>query len=350
MWNIIGNERAVSFLGRSVARNTLAHAYLIAGAPHTGKMTLALRLAQAVNCGASEPPCLECASCRRIATGVHTDVLALRLESDPGSEDTKAKTEISTAYIKDLQQQASLPPFEGRRKVFIIDGAEMLSLEAANRLLKTLEEPPPHVLFILLTADEASVPATVVSRCQHVDLAPVAASEIEAALTARGVEGGKARLLARLSRGCPGWAFSALQDGTLLTRRAERLEELFEVIEGDYETRFGVAERLASGFSRDRAGVYDTLDLWLGWWRDLLLVKTGAAGAVTNIDYEASLSTQAQALSLDQITSAIRELGEAGARLRLNGNARLVLEVLMLHIPRKEERGGAQLAAQFANG
>lgn len=329
MWQVVGHKKVLSLLQRGLEQNNLSHAYLLVGPPHVGKMTLAVNLAQALNCEAKKSPCSECASCQRIATGKHADVQVIGLASDGNS------TEISIDQIRDMQSSASLPPFEGKCKVFIIDGAEFLSIEAANCLLKTLEEPVGKVVFILLTVDEQFLPATVVSRCQRLDLAPLALAEMEVALESRGVELQKSRLLSRLCHGCLGWAIMAASDTGLLEQRAERLGRLFEAMDGDYEVRFAYAAELATDFSRSRELVQGVLDLWLDWWRDLLLIKSGAKDAITNVDHEAKLISQSEVYSLTQINDVIKSILAAGEQLRLNASPRLVLEVLMLNIPRR---------------
>ncbi|MFQ5997657.1 MAG: ATP-binding protein, partial [Dehalococcoidales bacterium] len=182
MWQVVGQDRVVSLLRRSLEKESLAHAYLLVGPPHVGKMTLALNLAQALNCEAAERPCGECAPCQKIASANHADVQVIGLISEENSAEAKLRTEISIDQIRQMQHSASLPPFEGKYKIFIIEEAEFLSTEAANCLLKTLEEPVGSVIFILLTANDRLLPQTVVSRCQRLELAPLAANEVEAAL------------------------------------------------------------------------------------------------------------------------------------------------------------------------
>lgn len=344
MWNIIGHERAVSYLDRSLTSGGIGHAYLLSGPPRVGKMAVAVQLAQALNCPGPQTPCLECVSCHRIGEGRHADVQVIACEA-PSSPDTKAKTEISIEQVRDMQAQSALSPFEGRCRVFIIDGVEYLSLEAANRMLKTLEEPPAHVVFILLTANDEFVPATLVSRCQRLELMPVATTELEAALIQRSIEPERARLLARLSHGRPGWALSAIGGPALLEQRAGRLEKFFEIINGGYESRFDYAAGLAEDFGKNRRSVVELLDLWADWWRDLLLVKAGAGGNMRNFDYRAEAVAQAGGLTIPQIKSTIQEILSAGEALRRNANARLALEVLMLNIPKKEGRGARKAAA-----
>ncbi len=333
MWQIIGQSRAVSLLQRSLEAKSLAHAYLFVGPPHVGKMTLAQNLAQALNCTANDPPCGECDSCRKIGAASHADVQVIGLEQNGSSAEAKF---ISIDQIRQIQHSASLPPFEGRYKAFIIESAENLSTEAANCLLKTLEEPAEGVVFMLLAASDSLLPETVVSRCQKLELTPLAAAEVESALSSRGIEPTRAGLLARLSHGCPGWALTAAADESLLQQRNEVLDSLLELIRGDYDQRFAYAARLAAQFSQNRGAVYGVLELWQDYWRDLLLVKVGCPEMITNIDHQTTLAGMADGYRLAQIKGAIDSIRAAGEQLRQNVNPQLALEVLLLDLPGKE--------------
>jgi len=338
MWQVVGQTRAVSLLQRSLETESLAHAYLFVGPAHVGKMTMALNLAQALNCEADGPPCGQCASCQKVAAVKHADLQIIGLSRDEDSAEAKPRSEISIDQIRQIQHSASLPPFEGRYKVFIIERAEFLSIEAANCLLKTLEEPSGKVIFILLTTNEKLLPATVVSRCQRVELLPLAVGEVEAFLSSRwGIEPQKAKLLGRLSRGFLGLAVQAFDD-RMLQQRAEHLDELLNIINADYEERFTCAAQMTTQFNQNRGLVQEKLDLWLDWWRDLLLIKAGCSDIITNVDQLATLTEMAKSYNLAQIKAFISSIRAAGEQLRQNASPQLVLETLMFDIPGEEKR------------
>lgn len=331
MWQVVGHEKAVASLDRSLKDGKLSHAYLFVGPKHVGKITLAMNLAQALNCDGEEKPCGHCPQCLRIRERKHADVQVIALDG---------RTEIGIDHIREMQHAANLRPFEGRYRVFIIDGAEHLSHEAANCLLKTLEEPPPNVELILLAINERLLLPTVLSRCHRLELSPLSTTVVEQALILRwGVPQEQAMVLARLCSGCLGWAVAAASDEGLLSQRREKLDKLCHLARVGRGERFTYAAQLANQFSSNREAVHELLSLWLGWWRDLLLIKGGGGSFITNVDQEPTLQSQAQGYSLREIKGFIQSLNQARQQLEHNANPRLVLEVLMLDLPRgKEER------------
>jgi DNA polymerase-3 subunit delta' len=333
MWQTIGQPEALALLEHSLSTGNLAHAYLFTGAPNIGKTTLALDLARAVNCQGSEPPCSECQSCHRITDGKHTDTTIISLNSAKDSGEAKSRVEISIDDIRELQHSASLPPYEGKCKIFIIDGAEYLSTEAANCLLKTIEEPPPHIMILLLTAEEPRLLPTVVSRCQRIELKPMPSAEIERILIeSHGVDCDRARLLAGLSHGCLGWALRVSANDSYLTQRTQRLTEMFSLIDAGWEERFSYAAKLGN----DRKSAEEIIKLWLVWWRDVMLNKCGCKQTTTNVDYTSKLEEWAQVLSLLEIRNFIDSLRQSLNQIAVNANLRLVFEILMLNMPKKE--------------
>lgn len=336
MWRVIGQEKALTLFKHSLAEGNLAHAYLIVGPPQVGKGTLALNLAQVLNCQGAEPPCGQCQSCLRINKGSHADVQIISLTSGESSTRGKVQFEISIDQVREIQRGANLPPFEGKYKVYIFDGAENLSTEAANCLLKLLEEPPPQVVFLLLTSEERRILPTVASRCHRLELKPMAIAEVRKVLSeSYGVPIDRADFLARLSRGCFGWALRALEDDSQLKERDQAIAELISVVEGGWEERFNYVAELAPRFERERRSGWKVIELWLMWWRDLILVKTGLGDAVINIDYRSTLEEWTRQFSLTQITDFVISLQETLEQIYHNVNPRLALEAMMLDMPMK---------------
>ena len=334
MWKTIGHDRAVTSLRRGLELGRTSHAYLVTGPAHVGKMTLALDLAAALNCVGSDGPCGQCSQCRRISGGLHADVRVIGLEGEDAPQG-RWRVSISIDQVREVQREANLKPFEGRCRMFIFNGAEHLSEEAANSLLKLLEEPPEQVVLVLLTSDARTLPATIVSRCQLLELRPLPmATVVEVLREGHGADPATATEIARLSGGRLGWALDALARPELLRNRTERLRAIEQTVGAGLEDRFSYATALASSFLRSREVAREELRLWLDWWRDLLLVKEGAADYVTNLSRDDTLTEMAGSMTSAEISYAITSVLETWEHLERNVNARLALEELMLVLPR----------------
>jgi len=323
MWDVIGHEWVIRIWQRGLAEGRLAHAYLLVGPPQIGKRTLALALAQALNCTGPEPPCGQCSSCQKIGRGVHPDVRVVIPERDV----------LRIDQIRSLQREASLAPYEGRYRVYILRTVEKATPEAANCLLKTLEEPPPRVVLVLTAVTQAALLPTLISRCQIMLLRPLSLKETEEALVNRWqVPLERAALLARLSGGRLGWAVTATKDDSPLKRRAMRLAELHELLQQKRVPRLGYVERLTKTCSQEM--LLETLDWWAGWWRDVLLIRAGCPAQIANVDYRSVLEEHARRYELTTAHKAVADTLMVADWLTRNVNARLALEVLMLRFPR----------------
>ncbi|MBO20168.1 MAG: hypothetical protein CL732_06485 [Chloroflexi bacterium] len=333
MWTTYGQDHLLRQLEPGLRQGRQSHAYLLVGPPQVGKMSLAINLAQAVNClEGPGVPCGSCTQCTRIAQGHHADIRVLI--PGEGENARSARFAIGIVDVHEVLRRVSLNPFEGATNVVIVDGAESLTEDAANALLKMLEEPPPQVMFLLLTANESAVLATIRSRCQSLTLTPMSKDNmVERLVTERQVTNEEAEHLFRLSRGCLGWAINALDDSQILEQRQADLEKMREALDAGLETRFTYANEVASLFGSDRDAAKALLALWLRWWRDLLLIKEGAEEFLQNADHADSLRRQASSLSTAQIVRFINDLTQTLSNLDSNVSPRLAMEVLMLNLP-----------------
>jgi DNA polymerase-3 subunit delta' len=322
-WGIVGHAWAVKLLRQAAEAGTVSHAYLFVGLPGVGKTTLALALASALLCQGEDAPCGDCRGCRLVASGNHPDLHVVESER-PGAS-------LKIDQVRDLQRQLSLTPLEGRWRVAVLRRFEEATISAANALLKTLEEPASYVVLVVLATDADTLLPTIVSRCQQVPLRPVPASQVEQALVERwGAEPKQAELLAHLSGGRLGWAVRTLEDSGGLQRRSQRLDELGNLLSAPITERFRYANRLA----RDPVAVQETLDLWLGWWRDVLLLAAKAEAPLINVDRQSVLRDHAHRFGVDRSTAMVEALRSAADHLKRNANPRLTIEVLMLDLPR----------------
>lgn len=342
MFLTVGHDRAVKTLVREIDSDSTAHAYLLAGPPQVGKMTLAMDIARAVNCvaderrdmfGESDPkPCNSCVQCDRISRRVHTDVQVVALGQE---SQRRTQTLISIDQVREVQRQASLRPSEGRCRVFVFDRAEYLSQGAGTALLKTLEEPPDQVVFILTVADTDLLLPTISSRCQTFRLRPVRQAVIVDHLISRhGAEEETAEEIARLSEGRIGWAIRTVVDPAVLRTIEEKLTTIESVVRAGLEERFEYAERLARAFSRDRDSVRDELGVWLEWWRDLMVVKASLPRYVRHLGRLDAFQAGAGKVTIKEIAGAVSAVEETMRFLDRNANARLALDNMMLAVPR----------------
>ena len=331
MWQTFGHDRAVAVLQRGIESGRLSHSYLIAGPSQVGKTTLAIDLARAVNCDSDQRPCSECRQCHRISSQLHPDVRIVGLET---ARSGRLRTLISIEQVREVQRETSLLPYEGRSRVLIFENAELFSEEAANSLLKTLEEPPDRVLLLLLATDVGAVLPTIVSRCRLIQLRPVPSASIAEFLSRdSNVSADDARHIAGLAAGRLGWAVRAAEDSRIVDQLSSVLNTIETVVQSSVTDRFDYAASLAGRFPNDRKGVFAELELWLSWWRDVLLVNQDKLHLASNVAGLRSLSAVAGQLSTATVTGAIRTVMRTSFLLERNVTPRLALEGMMLDLP-----------------
>jgi len=276
---IIGHENLVERFRQAVERGRLSHAYLFVGRDGIGKQLFARELAKAVLCGRGRgEACDQCPTCRKVEHGNHPDVAVVRRRE--GGSKGEPRAQILIEQVRDeIQNAIAYKPFEGRYKVFVVTDADRMTEEAQNCLLKTLEEPPPNSLLLLIACRLEPFVDTVVSRCQIVRFRPLSASAVERILLeGHGVAPTLARALARLAQGSPGQALRCHGDGSFEAARG-LLARLADMQPGE---EFLVAGELLDLGREDGASLADArerlkpvLDLVGLAWRDLWLRVTG---------------------------------------------------------------------------
>jgi DNA polymerase-3 subunit delta' len=336
-------------LRRALRTGNLPHSYLFAGVEGTGKHALAIAFAMTLNCLSEVPagqpwpdtPCLICPSCSRTLRGAHPDLIEINLETQAqalGESSARTKTgqakELKIDVIREMQDTVGLSPHSGRWKVYVIGDAGRLNEEASNCLLKTLEEPPAHTVIILLAPDESAVLPTISSRCFMVPVRPVPAQvEAEALEDYLGAESEQAKVLAALSGGRLGYAVGLLEDKEGLNRRRKALEEMSLLSGAPVVERVNASAKWAKLFTDARPELYELLDTWEGWWRDVLLVSASAPELVANVDHVSTLRSLARKNSPTRASSAVTLIQATRQQLLENVNPRLALEALALGLP-----------------
>jgi DNA polymerase-3 subunit delta' len=324
-WEVFGHDWAVEMLQQHVAHETLRHAYLLTGPAGLGRRTLAIRLAQALNCQTPlEPggPCRTCRACKQIEVGQNIDLMVVQAESEGGT--------LKVEQVREVTKFLSLKPYQSQYKIVIFLRFQEANASAQNALLKTLEEAPSYAV-LLLTADNAEqLLPTIVSRCEILRLRPLAVEAVTGFLVSRGLDDDKARLLAHLSGGRPGYALRLSSDETALAFRAEKLDDLMRLLAAKRRERFHYAEKL----SKDKDTFRQTLLLWLSYWRDVLLKTSGAAAELTNLDRAAEIETLSYRVDLPLARVLTAGLEQALNRLEKNVNARLLAEVTLMDWPK----------------
>ena len=325
-WGILGHEWAVRLLSEHLQQGRLKHAYLFTGPPGIGRRTLALRLAQAINClQPPEPstPCLTCRSCRQFAAMKHPDLLITQADQVGGV--------LKVDQIRALQSRLALAPYEARYKIALLLRFEEAHASAANALLKTLEEPPERVVMLLTAQSSESLLPTIASRCEVIRLRPLPFAQVAAGLQAGwDVPAEQAHLLGHISNGRPGLAIQLTQHTELLEQRQTWLDDLHELLSSNRLARFAYAESITKDKHFPLA---DLLQTWLSYWRDILLRSTGAETPLANIDRQEEIEQLASRLSMKTARATIQAAERTLQLLDKNVNARLAMEVFLLDLP-----------------
>ena len=330
---IIGQDRAVDALRAAVRRGALHHAYLLAGPEGVGKGMVARLLAQAANCEREDgDACGACPSCRKIARGVHPDVLVVERERDmarAGRWEPKGGRTPSRDIVVDqvrelVDRRLSLRRFEGRRRFVLIDPADAMNPQAQNAILKTLEEPPPDTTLVLVSSSADGLLPTVRSRCLRLPFAPLPDAFLAERLAAAGRSPEVARLATTLAAGSLGRALAL--DAEAMDGRKEAVLEAAALVADDARPWIAFAAR--HGAKRERAR--EVCELLLVWLRDVLVRATAGDGAPLALaDLEEATVATAR-IGPEATLRRIESVRRAIAAIRHNAAGPLALEHMLV--------------------
>ena len=331
MWNTIGHTTVIERFESAIVNHNISHAYIFYGPRHVGKMTFALDVARGLNCvNDSEVACGECSQCSRIQKKLHADVHVI------STQNSENKTSIGISDVRDILHVSHMKPYEGSYRITIIDDAELMTMEASNALLKTLEEPAEQNVFLLITSNEETLIPTIKSRCQAIYFSILDSKSIADYLSENfEASNEKLELLTALCSGQLGWAVEAIQNGDLLEQRDTAIGLFWDVMHGELYKCFEISEHLASEYYKNSAYVLKTLNYWSDLYRDLLIMKKADISLIHNIDKKEQLSELLDSCQDKQLTDNIGFVLESIEQLQHNVIPRLCLDNLIMKINNK---------------
>ncbi|HLF86465.1 MAG TPA: DNA polymerase III subunit delta' [Nitrospiria bacterium] len=317
---IIGHNGPIGLITSAIERERLPNAYLFSGEDSIGKRLVATTFAKAVNClEEGLRPCNSCPSCRMIEGGTHPDISIVVPDG----------TQIKIAQIRSLQEKMVYKPYKGRRRVYIIDEADKMNLEASNSFLKTLEEPMGDTTIILITSSPNSLPATLLSRCEQIRFVPPPSELIAGLLVKdRGMKYDEALILSMISMGKVGIALSAEQ-GELIEERDKIINLIPKLLE---EGASGIFEA-----SRELSGIPGDMDKSICWLmvilRDILVFRESKdPSMIFNRDRIENIESMGRGVSSSGIIKLINQIWDAERLVSRNINRQLTLDLLFISI------------------
>lgn len=322
--DILGHERIVEVLRRSLRTGKTAHSYLFEGISGSGRKKTALALIQALFCRVlPDDACGECPSCRKVAGGNHADIHFIEPLPD--------KRDISIDQLRALQRELSLRPYEATRKACIMEPAERMSVNAANSLLKTLEEPPGNALIILLTENSGMLLPTIRSRCQLIRFSHLSPEHLRTLLERTGIASETAALLALMSGGSMQNALE-LDDEALAARREVVLSLLDKLDINRIGTIFDSSEQL----SGNRDETIELLDMMISFFRDAVHLAAGS-GDIMNRNLRPAIESISMRRSFRDNLELLNRICETRQTVQRNANPKLALDNLFMNMAIREQ-------------
>jgi len=312
--DILGNSRAKRILRKALQRGRVPNSLLFIGPEGVGKKETALALAKAMNCHKGDDACEACPSCRAINKGNFPDVMVI------SPENSLHKIE----HMRAMKHMAYLKPMVGKKRIFIVEDAEKMKDEAANSVLKILEEPPVFTYIILITNNPYVILPTIVSRCQKLNFSQILREDIEQELLARGYDGPRARIISSLVRGNLRQALTLeWEEVQALRKKAWQLFHAFLTGQGvsSFLKNYAFARR---AFLEEEVG--QVLEILSSFCRDLVVMKEGGSlGLLLNPDFEQEIREMQNLLNLGQIMGFLVKIDTALQALRRNLNVNLIV-------------------------
>ncbi|KAB3537820.1 DNA polymerase III subunit delta' [Alkaliphilus pronyensis] len=314
---IVGQERILSYLSEALLKNETPHAYLFEGADGLGKKAVAQQLAMGLICTSKIKPCLKCNSCLKVVSGNHSEVKLIESEGS-----------IKIETIRYLQKEIQLKPYEGKKKVFIINQAEKMTQQAQNALLKTLEEPPSYATIILIVNISSSLLPTIVSRCQVIKFRPIEIQKIQDYLIHnKGLSYEESKVIALFSKGIIGNALKILEDESFQEKRQLLVDITKELLRG----KTLLALENGSLLTSQKNNIQEFLDLLASWYRDIMIYKeTKEYHFIMNYDKIEEINHQASQVNLNKLKDIIYIIEDTKTKLKSNVNFQLNMEVMLL--------------------